>query len=170
MEYLLVIIAGAFIALAVYIKEDEDKELKVTREVLMTKEEYQKLKEKFMYWIFPTTTKLKINADIIRIEKMIIRDRIQYWISINGEYSTDKEKLKLYGFGKKKKLYKGTEEKIHKSFIKKFGKKEGTAEAEKFIKEHTYILYTPYCFSYSSVERMLKKHKEVYWLKEDHEE
>ncbi|MHD0318596.1 hypothetical protein [Fusobacterium sp. THCT1E2] len=142
----------------------------MTREVLLTKEEYLKLKERFMGWDIPKLAKLKINTDIIRIEKIIVRDKIQYWISIDGEYSTDKEKLKLYGFGKKKKMYKGTEEKIYKDFIKAFGKKEGTAEAEKFIKEHSYILYIPYCFSYSSVERMLKKHKEVYWLKEDYEE
>lgn len=140
------------------------------REVLMTKEEYQKLKERFMGWIIPRMAKLKINADIIRIEKTIVKDRIQYWISVNGEYCTDKEKLKLYGFGKKKKMYKGTEEKIYKAFIKALGKKEGTAEAEKFIKEHTYILYIPYCFSYSSVEKMLKKFDEIYWLKEDYEE
>ena len=142
----------------------------MTREVLMTKKEYEKLKKRFMGWLIPRTAKLKINADIIRIEKTIVKDRIQYWISVNGEYCTDKEKLKLYGFGKKKKMYKDTEERVYKIFIKIYGKKEGVVEAEKFIKEHTYILYIPYCFSYSSVEKMLKKFDEIYWLKEDYEE
>lgn len=140
------------------------------REVLMTKEEYVKLKKRFMGWIIPRMAKLKINEDIIMIEKLIHKDRISYWISINGEYSLGKEKEKLYGFEKKKKLYKGSKEKVYKTFTKIYGKKKGTVEAEEFIKKRTFVYYLPYCFNYSTVERMLKKFSEIYWLKEEYEE
>lgn len=140
------------------------------REVLMTAEEYVKLKKRFMGWIIPRTAKLKINEDIIMIEKTIYKDKISYWISINGEYSLGKEKEKLYGFEKKKKLYEGSKEKVYKIFIRRCGKKKGTVEAEEFIKKRTFIYYLPYCSNYSTVERMLKKYKEIYWLKEEYEE
>lgn len=140
------------------------------REVLMTAEEYVKLKKRFMGWIIPRTAKLKINEDIIMIEKTIYKDKISYWISINGEYSLGEEKEKLYGFERKKKMYKGSKEKVYKIFTKIHGKKKGTAEAEEFMKKRTFIYYLPYCSDYSTVERMLKKYKEVYWLKEEYEE
>lgn len=136
----------------------------------MTAEEYVKLKKRFMGWIIPRTAKLKINEDIIMIEKTIYKDKISYWISINGEYSLGEEKEKLYGFERKKKMYKGSKEKVYKIFTKIYGKKKGTAEAEEFMKKRTFIYYLPYCSDYSTVERMLKKYKEVYWLKEEYEE
>lgn len=150
---------------------EKQGEEKMIREVLMTKEEYVKLKKRFMGWIIPRTAKLKINEDdIVMIEKVIFEDKIKYWININGKCPSDEEKLKLYGFERKKKLYKGSKEEVYKIFIRRYGKKKGTVEAEEFIKKRTFVYYLPYCSNYSTVERMLKKYKEVYWLKEEYEE
>lgn len=141
------------------------------REVLMTKEEYEKLKKRFVGWLTPRSADFKINEDKIRIDRSLVDDKITYFIIINGKYcSITDEKMKLYGFETTRKGYKGTKEELFKDFIKIYGKKKGKIEAERYIKERKKIYYMGYCESYSAVERMLKKYKEVYWLKEEYEE
>lgn len=71
---------------------------------------------------------------------------------------------------KKKNCIKEVKKRYIKSLQKFMERKKGTVEAEEFMKKRTFIYYLPYCSDYSTVERMLKKYKEVYWLKEEYEE